>query len=117
MGAAGKMIPKGTSAKTKAKSNKRKKWGSKKVKEKAMNNVYFTEETYQRMLKEVPSYKLITPGIISDRLKITVTLAKRGIEDLLSKKLIKPIVVHHKQLVYTRIVVASKDSSRKKSKK
>eukprot|EP01047_Picozoa_sp_COSAG01_P045917 COSAG01_NODE_4267_length_5196_cov_45.387875_3_plen_165_part_00 len=48
------------------------KWSKGKVKDKAANLVLFDEEVYAKLYKEVPKFKLITPSIISDRLKVRV---------------------------------------------
>jgi small subunit ribosomal protein S25e len=48
------------------------KWSKGKVKDKAANLVLFDEEVYAKLYKEVPKFKLITPSIISDRLKVSV---------------------------------------------
>lgn len=64
--------------------------------------VLFDKATHEKLLKEVPSYKLITPSILSERLKIRGSLAKRAINELVEQGLIKPVVTHHAQLIYTR---------------
>ena len=51
---------------------------------------------------QVVTYKLITPSVLSERLKIRASLAKQGLRELLAKGLIKEIVHHHGQIVYTR---------------
>lgn len=57
----------------------------------------------------MPSYKLITPSVVSDRLKIRGSLARKGIQELLEKGLIKPVVEHHAQRIYTRATAAADD--------
>merc|ERR1711915_392884 len=80
---------------------KKKKWSKGKVRDQ-LNLVLFDKQTYDKFMKEVPSYKLITPSIVSERLKITATLAKKGLSMLFKKGLIKKIAVHHAQVIYTR---------------
>ena len=63
--------------------------------------------TYEKLQKEVPSYKLITPAIVSDRLRIRGSLARRAIADLEKKGLIKAVVHHHAQMIYTRATAGS----------
>lgn len=53
-------------------------------------------------MKELPSYKVITPSIVADRLKVNGSLARQAIKELASKGLIRAIAVHSAQLVYTR---------------
>ena len=43
-----------------------------------------------------------TPSILSDRLRIGGALARKAITVLLEKDLIRPVVVHGKQAIYTR---------------
>ncbi|XP_051157572.1 40S ribosomal protein S25 [Leptopilina boulardi] len=81
---------------------KKKKWSKGKTRDKLNNHVLFDAGTYEKLYKEVPLYKLITPSIISDRLKIRGSLARRALIELEKKGLIKQIVQHHAQLIYTR---------------
>jgi len=90
------------SAASGGKSAKKKKWSKGKSKEKLNNLVLFDKTTYEKLYKEVPTYKLITPSIVSDRLRINGGLAIRGIRELAQKKLIKKVVVSGKQIIYTR---------------
>jgi len=48
---------------------KKKKWSKGKQKEKVNNMVLFDQATYDKLLSEAPKYKLITPSILSDRLR------------------------------------------------
>lgn len=49
---------------------KKKKWSKGKVRDKLNNMVLFDKATYDKLLKEVPSYKLITPAVVSERMKV-----------------------------------------------
>jgi len=44
---------------------------------------------------------MITVSILCDRLRITCSLARKGIAILLAKGMIKPLVMHSKQHIYT----------------
>merc|ERR1711860_198781 len=55
------------------------------------------------LLKEVPTYKLITPSIVSERLKVRGSLARRALDELVTKGLIRQVVQHRAQLIYTRV--------------
>ncbi|KRX21127.1 40S ribosomal protein S25 [Trichinella nelsoni] len=79
---------------------KKKKWSKGKVRDKLNNMVLFDPATYEKLYKEVTNYKLITPSVLSERLKIRVSLAKAALRELHS--LIKQVVKHSSQLVYTR---------------
>merc|ERR1711946_119298 len=81
---------------------KKKKWSKGKVRDKLNNLVLFDKPTYDKLLKEVPSYKLIAPSVVSERLKITGSLARRALDELQTKGLIRQVVKHHAQVVYTR---------------
>nr|CAD7394835.1 unnamed protein product [Timema cristinae] len=81
---------------------KKKKWSKGKVRDKLNNQVLFDKATYEKLLKEVPSYKLITPSVVSERLKVRGSLARRALDELLQKGLIKQVIKHHAQVIYTR---------------
>ncbi|CAO2597006.1 40S ribosomal protein S25, partial [Lemmus lemmus] len=79
---------------------KKKKWSKGKVRDKLNNLVLFDKSTY--ICKEVPNYKLITPAVVSERLKIRHSLARAALQELLSKGLIKLVLKHRAQVIYTR---------------
>ena len=84
-------------------SNKnKKKWGKTRVKDKLDNLVLFNQETYDKFNKEVPSMKVITPAAVSDRFKITLSLAKVGLKELEKKGAIVPVSVTRHLMLYTR---------------
>jgi len=45
----------------------------------------FDKATYDKLLKEVPGYKLITPSVVSERLKIRASLARAALKELAAK--------------------------------
>ena len=49
------------------------KWSKGKQKEKVNNMVLFDKATYDKLLAEAPKFKLITPSILSDRLRVNFT--------------------------------------------
>merc|ERR1712003_178360 len=73
---------------------KKKKWSKGKVREKLNNLVVFDQATYDRMLKEVATFKLVTPSAISERLKINGSLARRSIQELLKAGTIRVVDKH-----------------------
>ncbi|KIZ06965.1 40S ribosomal protein S25-3 [Monoraphidium neglectum] len=83
---------------------KKKKWSKGKVKEKVNNLVLFDQPTYDKLISEVPKYKMITPSILADRLRLNGSLARAAIRELLAKQLIKPVAEHSNQKIYTRAV-------------
>ena len=54
------------------------------------------------MLTDVPKQKLITPSIISEKLKVNGSLARKACKELISKGLIRAIMTHKHQCIYTR---------------
>merc|ERR1711964_551643 len=91
------------SSKTPSKAKaKKKKWSKGKVRDKLNNLVLFDQATYDKLYKEVPAYKLITPAVVSERLKIRGSLARNALQELLAKGMIKLVSKHRAQLIYTR---------------
>ena len=64
---------------------KKKKWSKGKVRDKLNNLCLFDKATYDKLQKEVPSYKLITPSVVSERLKIRASLARAALAELHQK--------------------------------
>merc|ERR1711862_535415 len=60
---------------------------------------------------EVPSYKLITPSIVSERLKVRGSLAKRALEEMASKGVVKLVSAHRSQIIYTRVTKDNEDDA------
>jgi small subunit ribosomal protein S25e len=83
------------------------KWSKGKQKEKVNAAVFFDKNLYEKLKKEVPSYKLITPSIISERMKCNVSMARRALRDLELKGMIRPICRHASQVLYTRALSGS----------
>ncbi|XP_065055732.1 small ribosomal subunit protein eS25-like [Rhopilema esculentum] len=81
---------------------KKKKWSKGKVRDKLNNLVLLDKATKDKLYKEVPSYKLITPSVVSERLKVRVSLARTCLKELMGKGLIKEVSKHSSQMIYTR---------------
>ncbi|KAL9820381.1 putative ribosomal protein S25 [Arabidopsis thaliana] len=73
-----------------------------KAKEKVNNMVLFDQATYDKLLTEAPKFKLITPSILSDRMRINGSLARRAIRELMAKGVIRMVAAHSSQQIYTR---------------
>ncbi|KAG7397117.1 40S ribosomal protein S25 [Phytophthora boehmeriae] len=84
----------------------KKKWSKGKVREKTANKVLYDQETYERLLVEVPKMKLITASAIVERLKVNAALARASIHELEENGSISKVLGHHSQLIYTRAVAA-----------
>ncbi|GAA5967759.1 hypothetical protein JCM11641_005758 [Rhodosporidiobolus odoratus] len=83
-------------------SAKKKKWSKGKVKDKANNAVVCDKATFDRIMKEVPTFKMISQSVLIERMKINGSLARVAIKHLETEGLIKPIIHSRAQLVYTR---------------
>ncbi|EFB26116.1 hypothetical protein PANDA_000096, partial [Ailuropoda melanoleuca] len=78
-----------------------KKWSKIIVQDKLDNLVSLDKATFGKLCKEVPNYKLVTPAVFSETLKIPGSLARAALRELLSKGLIKPVLEHRAQVIYT----------------
>merc|ERR1719174_943831 len=103
---------------------KKKKWSKGKVKEKLNNLVLMDKATYDKLLKEIPKAKLITPAVVSERLKVNGSVARESIRHLETKGLIQHVgEKHHAQMVYTRKITGAEvaeevaPDAKKKAKK
>merc|ERR1711862_964232 len=88
---------------------KKKKWSKGKSRDKLNNLVLFDKNTYDKLYKEVPTYKLITPSIVSERLKVRGSLARRALSERDGKGLIKQVSAHRSQIIYTRVTKDNED--------
>merc|ERR1711976_642983 len=85
-----------------ASKGKEKKWKSTKSKEKASSLCLLPEETYKRVLTEVPNYKIISTYILADRFNVNGSLARAIINDLVQKHLIRPVTTHNNRCIFTK---------------
>ena len=80
----------------------------------------------------MPTYKLITPSIVSERLKVRGSLARRALIELMEKGLIKQVglvveglvvtlatqvVAHSSQMIYTRMIGDAAEDEKKEEEK
>ncbi|XP_059542009.1 small ribosomal subunit protein eS25-like [Myotis daubentonii] len=99
---AGKLAKKDKDPVNKSGIKAKKKWSKGKVRVKLNNLVLFKKATEDKLCTEVPKDKLITPGVVSQRLTIRGSLARAALQGLLSKGLIKLVSKHRAQVIYTR---------------
>uniref|UniRef100_A0A8D1P253 40S ribosomal protein S25 n=1 Tax=Sus scrofa TaxID=9823 RepID=A0A8D1P253_PIG len=52
--------------------------------------------------KEVPNFNVITPAVVSERLKICGSLGRAALQELLSKELTHLVSKHRAHVIYTR---------------
>merc|ERR1712109_448806 len=81
---------------------KKKKWSKGKVRDKLQNAALFDKTTWDKFKKEVPGYKVITPSIVSERMKVRASLAKFGLRQLHEDGLITKVVGHSALVIYTK---------------
>ena len=81
--------------------NKKKKWAKTKRVEKAKSAVLFTADLYNKFSTEVPKMKVITPHMVSERLKINISLAREGLRELENSQKIRKITDSQSTMIYT----------------
>ena len=72
------------------------------VKDKANHAVVLDKATSDKLNKDVQSYRLITVAVLVDRLKINGSLARKALNDLEERGVIKKVVGHSRGSIYTR---------------
>merc|ERR1719191_822083 len=77
-------------------------WSKGKVKEKANNAVLLDKATLEKLNAEVPKYKMITPSILVDRMRVNGSLARYCINMLWKEGKIKPVSKSRAQWIFTR---------------
>lgn len=80
----------------------KKKWSKGRVKDRAQHIVILDQEKYDRIVKEVPTFRYISVSVLVDRLKIGGSIARVAIKQLENEGVIKAISRHSSQLIYTR---------------
>uniref|UniRef100_G1TQS1 40S ribosomal protein S25 n=1 Tax=Oryctolagus cuniculus TaxID=9986 RepID=G1TQS1_RABIT len=73
-----------------------------KVRDKLNNLVLFNKDTYDKLCKEVPNYELVTPAVMSERLKICRSLSRAAFQEMLHKGLSNLVTKHRAQVIYTK---------------
>lgn len=64
--------------------NKKKKWSRTKAKEKVNNSVFWTKAAYTKLTTEtILKEPFITPSLISEKLKVNVSLARAALQELI----------------------------------
>ncbi|XP_045689155.1 40S ribosomal protein S25-like [Phyllostomus hastatus] len=99
---AGKSAKKDKDPVNKSGMKAQKKWSKGKAWDKLNNLVLFDKATHDKLCKEVPNYKLLTPAIVSKQLKVCSSLARAALQGLFSEGFIKLVSKHRAQVIYTR---------------
>jgi small subunit ribosomal protein S25e len=63
--------------------------------------VILDKVTYDRIIKDVPTFKFISPAILIERLKINGSLARIAIRHLEKEGTIRRVIHHNGQLIYS----------------
>ncbi|KAK9471914.1 40S ribosomal protein eS25 [Dipodascopsis tothii] len=87
----------------------KKKWSKGKVKDKAQHAVTVDQTAYDKLIKDVATYKMVTVSVLVDRMKVNGSVARAALRELESQGVIKQVVGHSKQLTYTRAVAAAEE--------
>ena len=88
---------------------KKKKWSKGKQRDKVASKIFFDDDLYERMVKETPKMKLITPSALVERFKISGSLARKAILDLQDRDEIVMVSRNAAQWIYTRNVTDEAD--------
>lgn len=64
--------------------------------------VVLDKPTFDKIMKEVPTFKMISQSVLIDRMKINGSLARVAMRHLEREGLIKKVIQHHGQWLYTR---------------
>ena len=67
-----------------------------------MSPLSLLQPTYEKLITEVVKYKMITPSVLADRLRINGSLARAAIRELADQGLIKVVSKSNCQQIYTR---------------
>lgn len=70
--------------------------------EKLNNQTLFRPDSYVKFLSEVPKGRVITPASVSDKFKVSASLARRALKDMARQKLICRVISHSSLYLYTR---------------
>ena len=64
----------------------------------------FDQATYDKLVMEEATYRLVIPSFVSERMKVLGSLAHKALGELLEKGLIKQVVADNAQLNYTCLI-------------
>ena len=80
----------------------KKKWSKKSMKDRAQHAVILDQEKYDRILKEVPTYRYVSVSVLVDRLKIGGSLARIALRHLEKEGIILFFTEPATHEIYTR---------------
>merc|ERR1712113_326157 len=110
-----------------SKKSKKKKWAKGRVKEKKNNNAILLPDEYSTAMKEIPKMRVVTISAVSEKLRITGSLAYRLIRKLAKEGTLKRKYDSGGFLLYTKSAKqlalekerakAAEEAAKKKGKK
>ena len=75
---------------------KKKKWSASKSKDKLNLSVFWTESAYNKFVKDIVGKEpYVTPSMVSSKLKVNVSCARKAINELLKTEFLKPADEYH----------------------
>jgi small subunit ribosomal protein S25e len=82
---------------------KKKKWSKVKTKDKLNHSVLLEQASYDRLINDIcKKSKMITPAIVAERLKVTLSIARRALREIETTGAIKVVGEPHSSLtIYT----------------
>mmetsp|Transcript_10299 Transcript_10299/g.20601 ORF Transcript_10299/g.20601 Transcript_10299/m.20601 type:complete len:88 (+) Transcript_10299:14-277(+) len=81
---------------------KKKKWSKGNIKEKSNNQVFLDKTAFEKILNELLKYKIISPSVLTEKFRISCSLAKQILRELFNLEIIREINKSSKQLIYTK---------------
>jgi len=109
---AAKMLAAQSSAKSKG---KKKKWAKAKLRDKKQHSVVFNKVSFDKFIQEVPKKSVITIYSLIEAYKINGALARKGIQELLKRNLISPVLSSGTMRIYTKSAAAVEAAKAKKA--
>jgi len=110
-----------------SRKSKKKKWAKGRVKEKKNNSAILMPDDYSNAMKEIPKMKTVTVSAVSEKLRITGSLAHRLIRKLANEGTLKKVYDSGGFLLYTKSAKqialekerakAAEEAAKKKGKK
>eukprot|EP00483_Globobulimina_turgida_P002486 UN02490 len=85
-----------------SRKTKKKKWAKGRVKEKKNNSAILVPDDYSTAMREIPKMKTVTVSTVSEKLRITGSLAHRLIRKLAKEGTLKRIYDSGGFLLYTK---------------
>merc|ERR1712113_437099 len=100
-----------------SKKSKKKKWAKGRVKEKKNNMAVLMPDEYQSAMRDIPKMKLVSVSTVSEKLRITGSLAYRLIRKLANEGTLKKRYDSGGFLLYTKSAKKGKKGGKQKERR